>query len=218
MSQAGRYAETTNQAAQLGIDPNTMIAINKSLSKTNLIDQEKYKTNFDTSLENGPAQDRGCTDIICCIIFLLFLGGWIFIFGYGLAKGKPQALLTPFDESGNGCGYSPGFEDFENIYFYSFGKTEQELAASNPTNATQYYAKTFCVSRCPTDAEYDETTAKSISSVGIACKTTAGKNTEENRDCGSYLVYKTTVWLGTFCVPNIKVIKDSFNATASAAS
>ena len=115
-------------------------------------DQEKYQTTFDPKLENGPNQDRSCTDIICCLIFILFVAGWIFIFGYGLSKGDPGKLMTPFDEKGKGCGYSAGYENYPFIFFYAFGQDFGALVnpVTNPNfDVNQIYTMTFCVDNCP---------------------------------------------------------------------
>lgn len=38
-------------------------------------------------LENGPVIDRSCTDVLCCLIFVGFLVGWIGCAGYGILYG-----------------------------------------------------------------------------------------------------------------------------------
>jgi choline transporter-like protein 2/4/5 len=48
--------------------------------------------------------DRICTDVICCVLFVIFCVGMIGISGYALAAGDPLKLLTPFDSDGNRCG------------------------------------------------------------------------------------------------------------------
>ena len=68
-------------------------------------------------LKRGPLEERSCTDIICCVIFLLFIIGLLVISIIGFKKGDPLLLATPFDPDGNACGESPGFKDFPFIYF-----------------------------------------------------------------------------------------------------
>jgi solute carrier family 44 (choline transporter-like protein), member 2/4/5 len=58
----------------------------------------------DKNLENGPLQPKGCTDILCCLLFIVFLGAFGAVFVFSLAKGKPQYLAVPYDENGNACG------------------------------------------------------------------------------------------------------------------
>lgn len=79
----------------------------------------KYKKiKADKELENGPIKNRGCTDIIFCLLFTVFVGYYIYAVVMGIATGDPEKLITPFDEDGNGCGYSAGFEDYPYLYFY----------------------------------------------------------------------------------------------------
>ncbi len=56
------------------------------------IDYEKTK--------NGPVSDRGCTDIICCLVFIAFIVGLCAACGYGLTNGDPALILTGWDSDG----------------------------------------------------------------------------------------------------------------------
>lgn len=80
------------------------------------------KLEFDQALQNGPTTNRGCTDILCCLIFTAFMALYIIIFFVGVTRGKPWLLVTPFDTDGNGCGYTAGFEAHKYIYFYRVDK------------------------------------------------------------------------------------------------
>ena len=55
-------------------------------------------------LQNGPISDRSCTDILCCLVFVAFLTGMVFVGGYGFLNGNPRLLLTTWDYDGNPCG------------------------------------------------------------------------------------------------------------------
>jgi hypothetical protein len=39
--------------------------------------------------QEGPVQDRQCTDIVCLILFFLFLGAFIGILIYAIVTGSP---------------------------------------------------------------------------------------------------------------------------------
>ncbi len=52
-----------------------------------------------------------------CPVFILFLIGLVFAFFYGVIKGDPYLLLTPFDYDGNGCGHTEGYEDYPKLYW-----------------------------------------------------------------------------------------------------
>ncbi len=58
-------------------------------------------------LENGPIEERGCTDIICCCVFLIFVAGLFVVLSTGLASGHPEYLLAVYDATGKPCGLPP---------------------------------------------------------------------------------------------------------------
>lgn len=64
----------------------------------------KPKSNLDPGLENGPLNQRGCTDILCCILFIIFTGLTIYITATAFSKGDPWKLAQPYDIDGNPCG------------------------------------------------------------------------------------------------------------------
>lgn len=191
-------------------------ANNPAMSKAKLTtsqkrDQEKHKMEFDSKIENGPAEDRGCTDILCCLIFVAFLVAWIVIFFYGVLNGKPGQLLTPFDQFGNGCGYTANFEGHKNIFFYDFAQLELYASTTTPRDPTLLYKNTFCVSKCP-DSSYNET--KTLEAAGISCINPSSNFTNSavaGKECRQFNVYATTVWLGRFCAPNIAVVNSSLS-------
>lgn len=54
----------------------------------------------DPALAEGPFENRGCTDILCCLVFIGFLGGMGFI--YSLAMNEdPTKLVDLYDPDGN---------------------------------------------------------------------------------------------------------------------
>ena len=68
-------------------------------------------------LKNGPIEDRGCTDIFCCLLFTVFLVVMVGIAGYGVTTGNPVLLITPFDKDGNGCGMNETTKEYPFLYF-----------------------------------------------------------------------------------------------------
>ena len=61
----------------------------------------------DPNLAQGPVENRGCTDIICCLFFLGFLGFMGYMSMAGLADGKPDQLLDVYDPDGTTVLISP---------------------------------------------------------------------------------------------------------------
>ena len=49
-------------------------------------------------------EDRSCTDVLCMILFYVFMNIMIAISIYAFAKGDPVKILTKYDSDGNMCG------------------------------------------------------------------------------------------------------------------
>uniref|UniRef100_H2YS19 Choline transporter-like protein n=1 Tax=Ciona savignyi TaxID=51511 RepID=H2YS19_CIOSA len=72
----------------------------------------KEKT-FDPSFK-GPIKKRGCTDILCCLLFFVFILGYIVIGLFAWLNGDPVILLHPTDNQGRICGLNYGDLDLRN--------------------------------------------------------------------------------------------------------
>ena len=68
-------------------------------------------------LKNGPIMNRGCTDVLCCLFFLAFMGGMGAVHFYGVQNGDPYLLLTTWDYDGNGCGYNETTKSYPFLYY-----------------------------------------------------------------------------------------------------
>jgi len=63
--------------------------------------QAKANMDLDDKLQHGPLlDDRGCTDPLCCILFLVFIIGMFSAGIYGYSNGNPSLLLTTYDSNG----------------------------------------------------------------------------------------------------------------------
>ena len=72
--------------------------------------------NVKPELGQGPFNERRCTDVLCCIIFMVFLTGMGFCTSYGYAEGNPLKLVAPIDGDENICGVTPGYEDYQYLF------------------------------------------------------------------------------------------------------
>lgn len=63
-----------------------------------------HSDKFKSGGEGINFNNRHCTDVLCCVIFVAFIGAMIAVAGYSLQNGNPLILLTPYDSSGNQCG------------------------------------------------------------------------------------------------------------------
>ena len=72
-------------------------------------DEDRYELEQMRDLNNGPTSDekRGCTDILCCLVFLVFIVGCAIVTGWGFKYGNPNTLVYLSDSNGVLCG-GPG--------------------------------------------------------------------------------------------------------------
>ena len=72
--------------------------------------------------KEGPIKNRGCTDIICLLLFLAFIGGWIAVGIYGFQNGNPTTLIYPSDSNGIICGRGDRVRDRPKLLFFDLSK------------------------------------------------------------------------------------------------
>ena len=75
----------------------------------------------DPKLAEGPFPDdqRGCTDILCCLFFIIFMGGMGYVASIGMATGKPLNLMDMYDADGLPCGREgTARENYPFLYFW----------------------------------------------------------------------------------------------------
>ncbi|XP_036269939.1 choline transporter-like protein 4 isoform X3 [Pipistrellus kuhlii] len=97
----------------------------------------------------GPIKSRGCTDVICCVLFLLFLLGYAALGVVAWLYGDPRQVLYPRNSTGAYCGLGANKEKPYLLYFNIFScilatniiaVAEQGLRCPTPQ---------VCVSSCP---------------------------------------------------------------------
>ncbi|XP_022100196.1 choline transporter-like protein 1 isoform X2 [Acanthaster planci] len=93
-----------------------------------------------------PIEKRGCTDCLCCIIFLLFWVGMFFIAGYSIATGNVIRLIYGYDSYGNICGMKNS--KIENVTQSGMDMTDRGrvffMDIRQPGPSLE-----ICVSQCP---------------------------------------------------------------------
>jgi hypothetical protein len=94
-----------------------------------------------SELNNGTIENRGCTDILFCLLFIAFIGGCVVVASFGFSRGNPNLVLYPYDENNRQCGIDAGI-NYPYLYFYN---TIGNLEKFNTTGAVQG----VCVSNCP---------------------------------------------------------------------
>ena len=151
-----------------------------------------FKWEDPDQFKNGPVGDdsRKCRDCICCIIFLILFAACVFVGFLGFKKGQPTALLYTYDDDGNACGHSPGYEDYKYLYFYSV------LSGVTSFNKDKII-QGICVSECPSD-KLKKSDFSGDRKVELKCKPNTKKpNCEiEFKD-----YYESKQILGRLCFP-----------------
>lgn len=66
--------------------------------------------------KSGMNMERGCTDFLCAVIFLVFLSTMFTVGVYRLLKGQPKAMIKPYDHSKKICGFDEEVKDYGKLY------------------------------------------------------------------------------------------------------
>ena len=51
--------------------------------------------------KSGPQKDRSCTDLVCLVVFAVFIGSLCVVMKMGFSKGDPYRLAYPYDYDRN---------------------------------------------------------------------------------------------------------------------
>ncbi|KAF4092704.1 hypothetical protein AMELA_G00023950 [Ameiurus melas] len=101
----------------------------------------KYDPTF-----KGPIQNRGCTDIFCCIIFILAIIGYVAVGILAWSQGDPRKVIYPTNSRGEFCGQA-GTELENKPYLFYFNI----LKCASPVVLLEFQCPTtqICVEKCP---------------------------------------------------------------------
>lgn len=101
----------------------------------------KFDPNF-----RGPINKRGCTDVICCAIFMIVILGYIALGTVAWIHGDPRKVVYPTDSQGQFCGQKNSPNANKAILFYF-----NMLKCANPAVLITLQCPTtqLCVSKCP---------------------------------------------------------------------
>lgn len=92
---------------------------------------------------SGPLKRRSCTDVLCLLLLLVFIGCWIGIGLYAFINGNPDVLLVPMDSQGARCGLDSHVRDKPYLFFFDLTKCLQPIPFTG-CNTPQ-----VCVKQCP---------------------------------------------------------------------
>uniref|UniRef100_A0A669BMN5 Choline transporter-like protein n=1 Tax=Oreochromis niloticus TaxID=8128 RepID=A0A669BMN5_ORENI len=106
----------------------------------------QYDHNF-----KGPVKNRGCTDIICCILFLLVIIGYIVVGVLAWIYGDPRDVLYARNSTGWFCGVGPN-KDRPNLLYFDILKCAMSVnVMASVLNGFQCPTTQVCVKECPSD-------------------------------------------------------------------
>ncbi|XP_034886359.1 choline transporter-like protein 4 isoform X2 [Mirounga leonina] len=108
----------------------------------------KYDPTF-----RGPIRNRSCTDIICCVLFLVFILGYIVVGIVAWVYGDPRQVLYPRNSTGAYCGVGANEDKPYLLYFNIFScilatnvivVAENGLQCPTPQPVTQSLQQELC--------------------------------------------------------------------------
>lgn len=94
--------------------------------------------------------NRKCTDVIMCIVFVVFIGLLGYITNFSLAEGDPIKIITPFDSQGNKCGFN-NLTSGVDMTEYRFKFLPNIMDKISLATDAKYEA--VCVKECPKSGE-----------------------------------------------------------------
>ncbi|XP_068929750.1 choline transporter-like protein 4 [Petaurus breviceps papuanus] len=92
---------------------------------------------------------RSCTDVICCVLFLVFLAGYIVVGIVAWLYGDPRQVLYPRNSTGAYCGVGENRDKPYLYYFNIFSCITTTSIVTATMNGLQCPTIQICVSSCP---------------------------------------------------------------------
>jgi len=156
----------------------------------------------------GPIENRSCTDVICCILFTLFVLGFIVVGALAFLWGNPKTLLYPTDSQGNLCGDEGEFKDRPNLLFFDLMEClPKEYNLNTLTSIPKCPTEQICVKSCPKENKFFSSVSAKKSEMYCKYKvnaTTSSKSMSElvsDKDCAPYVLASESL-LGR-CIPTV---------------
>uniref|UniRef100_A0A8C6NNM3 Choline transporter-like protein 2 n=1 Tax=Nothobranchius furzeri TaxID=105023 RepID=A0A8C6NNM3_NOTFU len=105
------------------------------------LNSKKFDPNF-----KGPIHNRSCTDILCCIIFIIALLGYFAVGILAWSQGDPKKVIYPTDSRGQFCGQAGTPLEKKPLLFYF-----NILKCASPLVLLEFQCPTtqLCVEKCP---------------------------------------------------------------------
>ncbi|XP_061888984.1 choline transporter-like protein 2 [Entelurus aequoreus] len=100
---------------------------------------------FDPNFK-GPIHQRGCTDVLCCVLFIVALIGYMVVGIIAWSHGDPKQVIYPTDSNGHFCGQAGTPMEKKPLLFYF-----NILKCASPLVLLEFQCPTtqVCVESCP---------------------------------------------------------------------
>ncbi|XP_036435500.1 choline transporter-like protein 5-B isoform X2 [Colossoma macropomum] len=123
------------------VDPDGQMARKSAVPPSYYGEPHKFDPTF-----RGPVHKRGCTDVLCCVIFVIVILGYITLGAVAWMHGDPRKVVYPTDSYGQFCGQQGTPNANKAILFYF-----NILHCANPAVLINLQCPTtqLCVSKCP---------------------------------------------------------------------
>ncbi|XP_060578387.1 choline transporter-like protein 1 isoform X1 [Ruditapes philippinarum] len=95
-----------------------------------------------------PVKNRGCTDLLVLILFVLFWAGMIFIAAFGIIHGDAFRLVYGYDSFGNTCDADNSDRKIENVTLSGRNMKGRRYVFFMDVQ-DPFRSKCICVNRCP---------------------------------------------------------------------
>ncbi|XP_012944944.1 choline transporter-like protein 4 [Aplysia californica] len=171
------------------------------------------KSGYDPGYK-GPKQKRSCTDIICCLLFLIFIAGLVVVAYFAFLYGNPKLLIYPQDSNGNLCGQGD-FKDRPYLFFFDLVKCGR-MGPGVFVNGCP--TPQVCVSKCPDSnyiaaQDYDSTNLDDLICIDSINKDTNTKKVQDlvlDEECAAYYLDSTVVINRCLPIQNLLDFGQSF--------
>lgn len=102
---------------------------------------QKYDPTF-----KGPIYNRGCTDVICCVLLFLAIVGYVAVGIVAWTHGDPRKVIYPTDSRGEFCGQK-GTKNANKPFLFYFNIVK----CASPLVLLEFQCPTpqICVKQCP---------------------------------------------------------------------
>ncbi|CAL1541152.1 unnamed protein product [Lymnaea stagnalis] len=163
------------------------------------------KKGYDPSRQ-GPKRKRSCTDVICCLIFFIFIVGLGVVAYFAFIYGDPQLLVYPQDSNGNLCGKG-AYEKKKYLFFFDLvecGRVGPGVFINGcPTPQV-------CVEKCP-DTNYvfvediiSQNKSRLICKDGANLQSRRVEDLVKRKDCAAYYLKSKAVL--NRCLPITEIL------------